>query len=214
MSGTLISLNVGMPEQLTYGKVEYSSGINKHPVQEELFLTFTNLDGDGQADLRFHGGPDKAVCVYCMEHYPYWERELKLPSSLSFGAFGENMTVKGLTEKEVCIGDIYAIGGAEVQVSQPRQPCHKLAKKHGLEELPVHVQDTGYTGYYFRVLKEGKISAGAQFKLLRRHPLGVTVEFANQVKYHDKDNREALERLLAVEELSAAWRSSLTARLT
>jgi MOSC domain-containing protein YiiM len=105
------------------------------------------------------------------------------------------------------------LGEAVVQVSQPRQPCFKLAKRHEVTDLPVQVQETGFTGYYFRVLQEGLIPVNPELRLLSKHPAGVTVEFANRMKYHDKHNAEGIKRILAVKELSASWRSSFLKRL-
>lgn len=208
----LVSLQVGKPRTFTYRGQEIETGIFKTGVAAPLFLSKLNFEGDGQADLEVHGGPDKAVNVYCAERYPYWEE--KLGRKLEGGAFGENVTLQGMTEDIVCIGDIYRLGEAVVQVSQPRQPCHKLAKKHDVPDLPLQVQTTGYTGYYFRVLEEGIVAPGTGVKLLERHPDGVTVAYANGIKYQDRTNREGLERLIGLETLSASWRNSFMKRLT
>lgn len=202
----IVSLNVGTPSPLAYPDREVLTGIMKRPVSGRVFLSKLNFEGDAQADLIHHGGEEKAVCVYPYEHYAYWERELNRP--LKYGAFGENLTTEGLLEQKVCIGDVYQIGEAIVQVSQPRQPCFKLSLKYGLPELPVKFQDTGYTGYYFRVLQEGYVGKGDALILLRRHPCGVTISFANQIMHHDKHNLEGINRILAVESLSGSWRAT------
>jgi MOSC domain-containing protein YiiM len=204
----VIAVNVGKPQTMVYHGKELVTGIYKSPVNSAVYLTRTNLDGDGQADLEFHGGEDKALCVYCEEHYSYWENHLG--KQLESAAFGENVCVRGMLESEVCIGDTYELGEAMVQISQPRQPCHKLAKKHDTVDLPLKVQQTGYTGYYFRVLKEGWIPEKPSIRLISKHPAGVTVAFANQTVYQDKPNAESLKRILTVDELSASWRQSLT----
>lgn len=208
---TVIGLQIGRPETFRYRDQEISTGIFKRPVQGRIRLTKLNFEGDGQADLENHGGLDKAVCVYCAEHYAYWER--KFGRKLAPAAFGENLTVSGLTEEDVCVGDIYQIGDALLQVSQPRQPCHKLAKKHDMPELPLLVQQTGYTGFYFRVMKEGAIASGDEIRLTQRHPLRVTLAFANRVMHTDKRDAEGIKRVLAVDELSESWRQTLTKRL-
>lgn len=208
---TIVSLNVGTPSSLTYRNKEVLTGIMKRPVSGRVFLSTLNFEGDAQADLIHHGGKEKAVCVYPYEHYAYWEKELNRP--LEYGAFGENLTTEGLLEQDVCIGDVYQIGEAIVQVSQPRQPCYKLSVRYGLTDLPVKVQDTGYTGYYFRVLQEGYVSKGDALTLLRRHPYGITISFANQIMHHDKKNVEGIRRILAVESLSKNWRSTFQKRL-
>lgn len=207
----IISINVGKPKNFIYNGKEFVTGIQKQPVDGPVFLSFLNFSGDGQADLVHHGGRDKAVCVYPYDHYAYWEHELE--RKLDVVAFGENLTVKGLLETEVCIGDTFQLGEAVVQVSQPRQPCHKIAKKHRVNDLPLRVQNTGYTGFYFRVLKEGWVETQSRLQLIEKHPLNITVSFANQIMFHDKTNKEGIEQILRVDELSESFRDSLMKRL-
>ncbi|RAV20642.1 MOSC domain-containing protein [Paenibacillus contaminans] len=211
MKPKIISLNVGKPAYIAYNGKTVSTGINKTSTAERLFLSATNFDGDGQADLKHHGGPDKAVCVYCIEHYPYWERELQ--REMGLGAFGENLTVTGLTEPTVHIGDTFLLGEAVVQISQPRQPCFKLAVKYGVPDMPVKVQNTGYTGYYFRVLEEGYVSKESRLTRLAADGGGISVEFANRIMHHDKENMDGVRRILAVTALSASWRATFEKRL-
>ncbi len=205
------SINVGRAVNVNYKNKNIQTGICKNPVQKPIYLTKEKFEGDEQADLVHHGGVDKAVCVYPLEHYTYWEKEVN--KTFSEGAFGENLTVRGLSEKEVCIGDTYQIGDAIVQVSQPRQPCFKLAAKHGVPDLPALVEATGYTGYYFRVTKEGLVEPGPTIHLLEKHPLHVTVAYANQIMYRDKHNLEGIQKILEVNALSASWRKMLSKRL-
>jgi len=207
----IISINVGKPKTIVHRGVEVATGIFKSPIEGDIYLSKLNFAGDEQADLVHHGGVDKAVCVYPYLHYPYWEKELG--QSLSYGAFGENLTVDGMPEDEVCIGDVYQLGEAVVQVSQPRQPCHKLAKRYDVADLPLKIQDTGYTGFYFRVLQEGMLSKASGIKLLSRHPKKVTVAYANEIMHHDKTNVEGMKGILDVEELSASWRNTFLKRL-
>ncbi len=211
LSAPIVSINVGMPQTIVDKGKEIQTGIYKTPVKEPVYLSAVNFTGDGQADLVYHGGPDKAVCVYSYRHYPYWQQALNRP--LSCGAFGENLTMDGLVETEVCIGDVFQLGEALVQVSQPRQPCHKLAKRYGVDDLPLRVRNTGYTGFYFRVLREGMVSCDQPIRLVERNPQQVTVAFANQIMYHDQHNAEAIKRILNVEALSASWRDTLLKRL-
>ncbi|QSF44812.1 MOSC domain-containing protein [Paenibacillus tianjinensis] len=154
----VISLNVGKPVKVDYRGKPLETGIYKLPAMGPVRLHTGGFDGDGQADLVNHGGPDKAVCVYPVEHYAYWEEQLG--KKLENSAFGENLTVRGLLETEVCIGDVYEIGSCLLQVSQPRFPCFKLSQKHGPADMPAKVLATGYSGFYFRVLREGVIAAG------------------------------------------------------
>ncbi|MCQ6560122.1 MOSC domain-containing protein [Paenibacillus mendelii] len=210
-AGKLVSLNVAMPIQVNYGSKEVITGIFKQPVQKRLHLGMLGLSGDGQGDLVNHGGMDKAVCVYSEQHFPYWEKEWgHAPEA---GAFGENFTVTAMTEEQLHIGDVLHIGGAVVQVSQPRQPCFKLAMKHGRPELTLQVQSSGYTGYYFRVLQEGDVGCGDEMILENPHPAGVTIAEANRVMYRDKKDIAGIRRLLDIDELSSSWRETLTLRL-
>ncbi|MBP3963354.1 MOSC domain-containing protein [Paenibacillus lignilyticus] len=210
--GTVISINTGLPETVKFGKKDISTGINKSPIgTQPVYLSRTGLNGDGQGDLVFHGGADKAVCVYSAEHFPYWEgrwqREV-LP-----GAFGENFTVSALTEHEVCIGDIWSVGETVVQVSQPRQPCYKLGMKHQLPELAHEVQLNGFTGFYLRVLAEGHVRQGEKLLLTESHPAAITIAEANRVMHIDKQDKAGIRSLLAIAELSESWQHTLAGRL-
>jgi len=211
IEASVLSLNIGLPAQMPFKGKEVSTGIFKKPVQGPLFLSRLNFEGDGQADTVHHGGTDKAVCVYPHEHYAYWERELDI--KLEPGAFGENVTLDGLREDDVHIGDIFSLGEAVVQISQPRQPCFKLALRYGVPEMPVKVQETGYTGFYFRVLKEGKVERLDKLTRTQRHPLGISVSEANRVMHVDKNDLDAARAMLQVEELSESWRKTLMKRI-
>ena len=206
----IVSINVGKPEPQIYRGHLVSTAGHKQPVASAM-LRFTNLDGDRQADLKNHGGPDKAVCVYSFDHYPYWESVFG--RKLAPGAFSENFTISGLRESEVCLGDTFRAGEALVQISQPRKPCSKLAGKHARKDLPALIHANGFSGFYLRVLTEGMVRAGDAFEPAARHPMGVTIEFANQVMYEHRDDLDSLRRLLAVPELSDAWRKTLLERL-
>ncbi|WP_242316132.1 MOSC domain-containing protein [Bacillus cereus group sp. BfR-BA-01355] len=208
----LLSLNIGLPKEVTYGGKVIHTGINKKQVKEPVYLSFVKFNGDGQADLVHHGGVDKAVCVYTGDHYPYWEQELN--QDLVYGAFGENITVSGMREEDVCIGDTFELGQAIVQVTQPRQPCFKLAKKYNISKLPLYFQETGYTGFYFRVLKEGWVSSVDTLKRLQSDPKGVSVAFANHIMHKEKQNIEGIKRILEVNALSSSWRKSFEKRIS
>lgn len=206
----LLSVNTGAAQTAIYKGKEARSGIFKQPAASAIKLGLTGLEGDEQADQVHHGGPDKAVCVYFHDHYPHWENVLG--RSLPMGAFGENFTVEGWSEADVHIGDVFAVGTAKLQVSQPRIPCWKLAMKWGLDELPALVTEKGATGFYFRVLEPGEVGTG-ELTLLERHPAAVSVKEANRIMHHDKNDEEGIRRLLAVDELADAWRDSLERRL-
>lgn len=210
-TGVVAGLQVGMPATYMKEGTEWVSGIGKRSAEGRIKLGSLGFEGDGQADLKHHGGPDKAVCVYCLEHYPYWEGALDM--KLGAAAFGENITVSGLTEEKVRIGDIFRMGTALVQITQPRQPCYKLAFKYGKPNMPVLVQDTGYTGYYFRVLQEGAVARNDQLELVEASSHAITVAFANRIMHHEKNDLDAIRMILEVPELSASWRSTLMNRL-
>ncbi|MVP01822.1 MOSC domain-containing protein [Paenibacillus lutrae] len=210
MSPKIVSVNVGKPKTVLYRDKHLETGIYKNPVSIPLYLSKVQLDGDGQADLAVHGGPDKALCVYSTDHYSYWE---ELLGPLSFGAFGENISVEGLTEKDTCIGDIYELGEALVQVSQPRRPCFKLGYLHDNPKLPLIVQETGYTGFYLRVLREGWIPVQPAFTLVERHSQGLSVDFVNRCKYSKTDNFEDYRTILSNEALAESWRGSFEKKL-
>lgn len=203
---TVKSLNIGLPKKEIFFGRELTTGICKQPVSGPLVLTLQGFEGDGVGDLKHHGGSDKAVCVYSLDHYPYWERILGIP--MPHAAFGENLSVTGMGEDSVCIGDRYRIGTAEVQVSQPRQPCGTLAARYGRDDFVKLVRDSGRTGFYFKVVKEGRVQAGDAVMLVEQDARGVSVAFANQVFHHDRKNREAIEKVLSVPALSASWQKS------
>lgn len=213
----LRSIQVGQPRDLgTPGAADrddrpWRTGFYKEPATGPLWLARTNLEGDGQADLRVHGGPDKAVCVYPAARYLYWEHALGIPA-LPPGAFGENFSVEGVLESDVCVGDVYRVGDATVQVSQPRGPCWKLARRWRVKDLAVRFQHTGFTGWYLRVLAEGTVQAGQHLTLVRRPHPEWTIARANQVKYHDRDDLAAARALAACETLGHSWRATLAAR--
>lgn len=218
----LLSIQVGKPQThftpdptAESSDKSWVSGIFKSAVEGPRFLGKTNLDGDAQADLKNHGGPDKAICVYASEHYAHWQRQFGLPE-IPFGAFGENFTTLGLDERELAIGDTLAVGKAGeviIQVSQPRQPCWKLARRWQTKDMVEQVQDTGYTGWYFRVLQEGMVEAGDALTLVERPYPHLTLAEANRVMHHDKADWEAIAVLYSCPLLSSSWHSSLRRRL-
>lgn len=201
------SLNIGLPEKRTFHGKIIKTGIGKRPVSGSLHLRKLGFDGDGVADLKNHGGLDKAVCVYSLDHYPYWEK--LLVTRLLPAAFGENLSVSNLKEEDVCIGDTFQLGTAIVQISQPRQPCKTLAARHGRNDLVKLVVDSGYTGFYFRVLKEGSVERGNTLILNEKEPRKISVSFANHIFHRDRKNREGIESILNVSALSESWKRDL-----
>jgi MOSC domain-containing protein YiiM len=207
----VISLNVGMPAALVCPDRTVMSAIRKAPVGGPVRLAAEGLAGDGQADHIAHGGPDKAMCAYPTEHLPYWSA--RLGRTLSPTAFGENLSTEGLIERDLHIGAMFRLGSAMVQVSQPRGPCFKLAALNGEPHLAQWVQSAGLTGFYFRCIEPGTLKAGDEFMLVDVNERAPTIADAVRVQYTDRDDRTMLERLVACEELAAAWRSVFQKRL-
>ena len=173
----LVSMQVGRPRTVRWHGKPVSTGIYKEPVAGRIMLYRFNLDGDQQADLTVHGGPDKAVYVYPSEHYPIWQAEFPdLP--LPYGMFGENFTTEGLDESSVHIGDQFRIGGAVVEVTQPRMPCYKLGIRFGRPDMVKRFHASGRCGFYLRVLEEGEVGAGDVIHRVKVDPKRMTVRQA------------------------------------
>jgi MOSC domain-containing protein YiiM len=215
---TLLSIQVGQPQVYACGPEEpvgtppWNTGFFKLPVTGPVSVRRTNLAGDGQADRKNHGGRDKAVLAYAASHYDLWRAELPA-THFVFGGFGENLTIAGLTEYEVCIGDVWSLGTALLQVSQPRQPCWKLARRWQIKELATLVVANGRTGWYLRVLQEGEIEAGQPLALVERRHAAWTVSRAHRVMHHEKKQRDQAAELAALPELSRSWKNTLRRRL-
>lgn len=205
----LVSLNVSLPKEIEYKGQKILTGIFKEPVNEALFLRELNLDGDGQADLVAHGGIYKAVYAYPYEHYETWQNELER-SDFVYGQFGENLTVQGLLESDVYVGNIYRVGEAHLQVTQPRVPCYKLAIRMGDPTFVKRFMKAERTGFYLRVLKEGVVNAGDAIELLQEDPNQMSVLDINHLLYFDPDP-ELATRALKIEALSPGWRGSFEA---
>ncbi|WP_028400782.1 MOSC domain-containing protein [Ectobacillus panaciterrae] len=207
----LVYLSVGKPKVMKYGSgQEMTTGICKEAV-EEVFLSKAGFHGDDVAHKQFHGGPDRAVCIYSHEHYTLWENEfgVQFPDA----ALGENLTVTHMLEKDVCIGNTYQVGEAIIQVTQGRIPCNTISRRVGIPEILGKIVETGYTGYLCRVLKEGYVRKDSPITLLARHPKQVSVLFANEVYFQRPKDADGIRRILEVEELADVWREKLEGRL-
>ena len=211
LEGKIESVRIGTPKPLAYRSKFVQSAIFKEEVLYPIQVFLTNLAGDVQADTLHHGGPDKAVCAYAAENYAFFTE--KIGQVFPHGSFGENLTISGLREDAIMIGDIFSIGGCTLQVSQPREPCYKIAARHNIAQLPVWIKQTGYTGYYFRVLKEGILQAGDSAILKERGAGGITVAEANAIMYSNDVTSEQISQLLNEKALSASWRKQLTKKL-
>ncbi len=195
----VISVCVGRPTSLSVGGKSVESAIVKQSVEQSVYLAQENFEGDEQADLVHHGGPDKAVCAYPHEHYAYWEAALNI--ELPANAFGENLLLRGLPESDVRIGDTFRVGEAILQVSQPRIPCGKISMRNGVPHFAQKFKETGYTGYYLRVLQEGAVAAKPPIERLERGT-GLTIAEVNQILFHENEDPDRLRLIL--QEQSAA----------
>jgi MOSC domain-containing protein YiiM len=189
------------------------TSIFKEPVAGRVTIRRLNLDGDLQADLSVHGGTDKAVYAYPAEYYGFWREqfpEMKLP----WGMFGENLTIEGLLDESVHIGDRFQVGSADLLVTQPRLPCYKLGLKFGRDDILKRFLQSGLTGFYFAVLKEGEVAAGDPIRLLHRDEDQVKVADITRLYREDKHNLDLLRRAVKAGALSEAWRDYFLERLT
>lgn len=204
------TLAIGMPKELHYSNGRSMiTGIEKRKVQE-VYLSARGFEGDDVADKKHHGGPDRAVCLYPAEHYIQWEQELGKP--LPTAAFGENLTVTNMLEADICIGDIYKIGNAIIQVTQGRVPCSTIDKYAEANILLKRLIETGYTGFLARVLEEGTICADSKIELVEKHPEGISVLHCNEVYFKNKDAL-AMKRIQVVDALAEDWKQKLEKRI-
>src|SRR5437879_8374194 len=202
----LISVNVGLPRQVVWDGGSVTTGIFKQPVSRPIRVERLNLVGDKQADLSVHGGPYKAVYAYPVEHYVYWRDELP-DEELPWGIFGENLTMEGLHESAVRIGDRYRVGTAELIVTQPRVPCYKLGIRFGRPEMVKRFLNSRRTGFYLAVAQEGEIDSGDRIELVARDANSLTVADIFRLYAFQKNDREMLQRAAQLEALPGTWRS-------
>ena len=201
----VVSVNVGLPREVQWKGRTVSTGIFKEPVSGRIAIRRLNMDGDRQADLSVHGGPEKAIYVYPAEYYAFWRAELP-EMELPWSMFGENLTIEGLREDTVHIGDQFRIGSALVMVTQPRMPCYKLGIKFGRDDILKRLLKSGRTGFYLCVLEEGDVSAGDAIIPTRRDRHAIAVSEITRLYTAKRKDREALERIVAVEALPEGWR--------
>jgi MOSC domain-containing protein YiiM len=208
----LLSVNVGLPREIEWkGKIVRTS-IFKAPVEGQVRAAKLNLDGDQQSDLSVHGGINKAVYAYPSEHYPFWRQQL-LGTNLPWGAFGENFTTKGLVEEAVHIGDCFRVGSAEFVVTQPRMPCYKLGIRFNRPDIVKRFLQSGRSGFYFAVRKEGEVTTGDSIELLKRDEHGVTVADIVNLYRSDANNQDVLRRVSELPSLPNSWREYFRKRL-
>lgn len=201
----VISVNVGLPREVMWKGKPVLTGIFKEPVEGRIRMRSLNLDGDRQADLTVHGGVDKAVYAYPMEHYAHWRKALP-DEAFPWGALGENLTVEGLLETEVNIGDHFRIGTAEVMVTQPRFPCFKLNLKFGRDDMVKRFLNSRLSGIYFSVVQEGDVSAGDAIERVSRDENNVTLADIVQI-YVREASEDLVRRAIQVPALADSLRT-------
>jgi len=208
----LLSVQTGRTAPL--GPDSVPSAFVKTSRQGAVAVTRLGLEGDEQADLAVHGGFEKAVYAYSSVHYPQWAAEFpQLADHFTGGAMGENLTVSGLEESRICVGDVHKIGSALLQVCQPRQPCFKFGLRHDNKYLPKAMVRNGFSGWYYRVLEPGEIGAGDSVERLARPHPEWSVARLLRVLYVDRDDRASLEGMAALDALSPGWRKTAAKRL-
>jgi MOSC domain-containing protein YiiM len=211
----VVSVNIGVPKLLAPVRgTNVYSGIAKQPVPSGtvLWLSLGNLSGDSQADLSVHGGPDKAVYAYPSEHLPVWETELG--ETIGIAPFGENLSTRGATEEDVCIGDRWRWDDAVLEVCQPRWPCFKLALHRRRPGIQLRLRATGRTGWYLRVLEAGAVTVGSTIEVVERDPSGLSVGDAHlAMSDRHLERRDLVSALASHDRLAAAWREPLRDRV-
>ena len=204
----ILSLNVrGKAETLVADHQSVKTAFRKQAVRSgAVYLTRTGFEGDTVAHTKHHGGNDKAICCYNSDRFAVWKAQLGF--DLEAAAFGENLTLSGSSanEENVYIGDRYQLGEAIVEVSEPRGPCYIIGIRYNYKQFPVHLQETGYTGFYLRTIKEGRVDVNDKLVHLSSHPEKISVMDVNRVRYHDPGNKEWLARLVALGPLTKEWR--------
>jgi len=208
----IVSVNVGLPQNLTWRGETVRSGIVKIPVEGPILIRRLNLDGDGQADLSVHGGVTKAVYAYPAQYYPDWREELDR-ADLSWGSFGENLTIEGLDEDAVCIGDVFRVGGAVLAVTEPRMPCSKLNARFQRADMGKRLMRQVRTGLYFGVQEEGPVQAGDAVTRLSAHQDRLAVADVSRLYTTERNNKGLLAKAVSVETLPSSWRNYFAHRL-
>ena len=209
----VLSVNVGLPREVESDGRTVRTSIHKSPVAGPVMVRRHNLDGDRQSDLAVHGGPYKAVYAYPSEHYAFWREQLGV-ADLPWGAFGENLTTEGLWEADVMIGDRLVVGGAEFAVTQPRLPCYKLALRHGRPDIIELFLESGRSGFYLSVEREGGLAAGAAVELVARPADTVSVRDVAALRANKRPDPTLVRQAASHPGLAPSWRDHFLKRLT
>lgn len=208
----VVSVNVGLPREVTWKGMRIQTGIFKDPVDMPVTISKLNLARDRQADLTVHGGAEKAVYAYPAEHYEYWRN--RLPDvPFSWGKFGENLTTEGLMEDALCVGDRLRVGSAVLMVTQPRMPCYKLALRFDRDDMIKRFLTSQRSGFYFSVIEEGQVQAGSKVEILSRDPHRVAVGDIVRLYLGQARDAELLQRAMKVSALPQDWKSDLALRV-
>ena len=205
MTPKILSINVSLPKEIDFEGQKVTTGIFKEPIEGRIMLRTLNLDGDKQADLTVHGGPDKAVYAYPIEHYEFWRKvypDMEMPN----GMFGENFTIEGLMESEVSVGDAFEIGSSKVIATQPRMPCYKLGVKFGRMDVLKKFLASGRSGIYFKVLEEGEVGAGDSIIQIKNDTNRVGISDIVRLYASDREDIKTMRRAVKVEALPEGWR--------
>ena len=208
----LLTVSVSLRKEVEYMGKTVATGFFKEPVESRVMLRTLNLDGDEQVDLKGHGGPYKAACVYTRENYEHWSRELGR-DDFREPQFGENFTVEGMLEDQIHVGDTFRVGDATVEVTQPRVPCYRLGIKMNDPKFPKLFLQSCRVGFYFRVIEEGEVGAGDSFERFKKDPEGMTVRQICHLYYFDPKNLEDCQRAIRIPALSPGWREGFEDRL-
>jgi len=208
----VVSVNVGLPRPVTYRGKTVQTGIWKHPVPGRIGMVGDNLVGDRQADLNVHGGRDKAIYGYPSEHYAWWRERLP-DADLGWGAFGENLTVEGILEDDVRVGERFRVGTAELMVTQPRTPCFKLGIKFARPQIVKEFLRSERSGFYFAIVRPGEIGAGDAIERVHAEPDSMTVTELVRLSVADDVDTATLRRAVALPGLAASWRDAFARQL-
>jgi MOSC domain-containing protein YiiM len=201
----ILSVNVSFPKEVDFEGQKVTTGIFKEPIEGRVELRTLNLDGDKQADLTVHGGPDKAVYAYPTEHFEFWRKvypNIEMPN----GMFGENFTTEGLMEAEVNVGDVFKIGSSKVIATQPRMPCYKLGVKFGRMDVLKKFLASGRSGIYFKVLEEGEVGAGDSIIQIKKDTNRVGISDIVRLYASDREDIKTMRHAVKVEALPEGWR--------
>ncbi len=200
----VVDVNVGRPQTHEIDGRSWRTAYFKEPVDGAVELRTDGLEGDGQANTKYHGGPDKALCVYPHDHYAYWT--VQLGRQLDVAAFGENVSLEGLLEEHACIGDVFEWGEAVVQISEPREPCANISRRWGVPKFTQWVRESGFTGWYMRVLEPGSVSPAASWVLRERPHPEYSVARLNRLVDEPGRDLDAVARLAQLDVLGESWR--------